>query len=439
MTSQLIAAVLLATVAANTATAQVPAPLPASEFADRYLDLATGLTLERAIAQALEQEPGLRAERQDPEIARGARIQAEQRPNPSTTFDWRAEPGGTDRQTMIGVEWPLDLYRRASRIAVADRQVSLAELTVADRERVLSGQVREAYGTLLAEVRDLSLLDRLVALASRQVDVTRARVDEGASPPIERDLAFVELKRFEADRFLQAGRTEAASLRLRRLLGMQPGDTLRIPEPLDAVVRRLEQSVPASTDVGRRADVREAAEQIRLADAKIDFAERESRFDVSLFGGYSRMDAGFPQAGFAPGGGLERVRGQFHYFNAGVSIDLPLLDRRQGDQAAARAERTKADESLRALRLTAESEVATARTQLQFARQAVEQYADAIDTVAANNLDVVRQTYELGRTTILEVLNEQRRYLDAERGRTQALRAMFDAHTAVRLATGDVR
>ena len=54
-------------------------------------------------------------------------------------------------------------------------------------------------------------------------------------------------------------------------------------------------------------------------------------------------------------------------------------------------------------------------------------------------LDVVTQTYELGRATVFDVLNEQRRYLDLERAYTAALREAYEARTALRRALGDVR
>ena len=55
------------------------------------------------------------------------------------------------------------------------------------------------------------------------------------------------------------------------------------------------------------------------------------------------------------------------------------------------------------------------------------------------NLDVVSQTYELGRATVFDVLAEQRRYLDFEHAYSNALREAYDARTALRRALGDVR
>ena len=38
----------------------------------------------------------------------------------------REEPSGLDNQTTAAVEWPLDLFRRNRRMAVADREVTVA-------------------------------------------------------------------------------------------------------------------------------------------------------------------------------------------------------------------------------------------------------------------------------------------------------------------------
>jgi outer membrane protein TolC len=52
---------------------------------------------------------------------------------------------------------------------------------------------------------------------------------------------------------------------------------------------------------------------------------------------------------------------------------------------------------------------------------------------------MVTQSYELGRATVIDVLAEQRRYLEVERAYTAALRAAYEARTALTRALGDVR
>lgn len=440
MTTRIVLSVLIAALMMELpAHAQVPAPTP---LAERYVDPINGLSLEQAIERALEQEPSLRAARSDIDIARGMRLQASLRPNPSVSFERREEPAGTDNQTTVAVEWPLDLFRRNRRVAVADREVTAVQLAVADRERLLAAEVRRRYGDVLAAVREVAIFDELVATTRRQYEVLRSRVEEGSTPPLERDLLNVELRRLESDRLLLVGRTEAALFELKRALGMRAATALTVRETLENVVRRESPApteVPdASAVVDRRADVREAAARIDVAEAKIDRVQAEGRFDVSLFASYMRMDAGFPQLGLTPDGGLERIRGMFHYVSAGAMITVPVLNRNQGEIAAARAEQAGATSAYEAARLAADAELAAARTRDEHARQAVSACTGA-QTLARQNLTVVGQSYELGRVTVFDVLAEQRRYLDVERACTEGLRAAYEARTALNRALGGVR
>ena len=118
----------------------------AAQTADSFVDPVAGLSLDQAIARALAQEPSLRATRTTLDVAGGMRLQAGLRRNPSVSTEFRGEPAGTDNQTMVSVEWPLDLFRREGRVAVADRELAAAKHSVADRERVLSAEVRARFG-----------------------------------------------------------------------------------------------------------------------------------------------------------------------------------------------------------------------------------------------------------------------------------------------------
>jgi cobalt-zinc-cadmium efflux system outer membrane protein len=229
---------------------------------------------------------------------------------------------------------------------------------------------------------------------------------------------------------------------LKRLLGVpatehfQVRDTLESLVQTDVAIAPPAGAVPAVTS---RPDVQEAEARLRMADARIDRARRDGRVDVSLFGTYMRMDAGFTQLGFNNRGDLERVRGLFHYVAGGALVTVPLRNRNQGEIASAQAVRVGAEATLAAVQLTAQAEIAAASARDDFARRAIELYAEGTRTLARQNLDVVTQTYELGRATVFDVLNEQRRYLDLERAYTAALREAYEARTALRRALGDVR
>ena len=432
----LVAVVFPVSMVAQATDAQLP------RSSSRYVDPAAGMSLGDAIALALRQEPAIRAARTQVDVAAGRRQQAALRANPTASVEYRDEPGGTDRQTMFGAQLPLELFRRGARVAVAEREIDVARLEVADRERLLAADVRARYGAALVAIRELTVLEELVGAVDKQLELLTARAREGAAPPLERDLLDVEVRRLRADRRLQAGRVDAALVELKRVLGLAPGVPLTLRETLDALVTRESSAPPPPTPdgvIGARPDVRAAAARIDAADAAIRQSASEGRVDVTLFGTYMRMDAGFMQRGFAPDGSLERVRGVFNYVAGGAMVMVPLFNRNQGAIAAARAERRGAEAARDAALLQAQSEAAAARVDDASAREAVTQYRDGIRPVARKNLDVVSEIFALGRATVFDVLNEQRRYLEIERAYTDALQSAFEARTRLQLAAGDIR
>jgi cobalt-zinc-cadmium efflux system outer membrane protein len=419
-------------------TAHGQSPGPAAVKASSFVDPVNGLSLADAITLALAHEPSLLAVRRQVEVARGERQQAALRPNPMLAYEQRTEPRGTDAATMLTVEWPLELFRRAGRIAVADAGQGAAAAAVADRERRLVGDVRTRYGEVIAAARDLEVLDAVIEATTHQRDLVAARVDAGAAPPLERDLLQVEAQRLEADQLLQTGRVESALFQLKRVLGMPAHAPLVLRDRLEPMVDADAGAKPSSSIEAppSRADVREAEARLAMAAAGIARAQREGRADVSVFGTYTRMDAGFPQAGFAADGGLERVRGVFHYVAGGVRLTLPAMNRNQGAVAVADAERAAAQSSLDAARLSADTELAAAAASDQRAQAAVQVYRRGLQALARQNVSTVEQSYALGRLTLLDVLAERRRYLELERAFSDTLRAAYEARTSLWLAGG---
>jgi cobalt-zinc-cadmium efflux system outer membrane protein len=407
-----------------------------------YIDRATGLTVTAAVAHALEREPSLRATRSRIDAAAGMKLQAGLRPNPTLQFSQQEEPAGTDSQTRIEVQWPLDLFRKRGRVAVAEREIDVARDATADRERLLAAEVRMAYGEVAAAIRALSVTEDVLAATDRQRALVSERVEQGAAPPLERDMLRVEVLRLQSDRVLQAGEVERRLVELKRLIGLSPEAPLKLAdslEQLEAAERLNDQRYADAAALTLRPDVLGAESRVAVAEAQIDRAQREGRPDVSLFGMYMRMDAGFPQRGFNDAGELARVRGVFHYVAGGAMVTLPLQNRNQGAVAAAQADRAGAASELEATRLRAQAELAAARTRDAHAGQAVEAFgADAIP-LATRNLETIRQTYELGRATLLDVLAEQRRYLDMQRAYTEVLREAYQSRQALRQALGDTR
>src|SRR5215831_2803214 len=136
MRTQLLRAMLLAN-CVGFASGVAAQDTTSARLSDRFIDTQSGLSLDTAIRQALEREPTLRSVRSEVEVAQGKRLQATLRPNPTVSIEQRQEPTSPDNQTMAQVQWPLDLFRRPARVAVADRAIEVSERAVEDRTRRL--------------------------------------------------------------------------------------------------------------------------------------------------------------------------------------------------------------------------------------------------------------------------------------------------------------
>lgn len=410
--------------------------------ASRYIDPAAGQSLEDLIAIGVRQEPGLQAALLATTAARHQVRQAGLRANPSVSVERRRQRGGMGQWSAM-TNWPLELFRRGARVDTAEAEVAVAAASAAEQQRRLTLEIEMQYGTLLMAVRNLALLDELTAAARDTVRLLSERADAGAAPPVERDAAAIDAGRLEAQRAVATGQADAALLELKRLVGLTPSATLMVRETLEQAVARILDGVAQpfnaespDGDVIARPDVREAVAQIEVEAARATELRREGRFDLAVFGGYMRMESGFPQQAFGPGGELEPIRGVFHNVAVGAMVMVPLFNRNQGAVAAAEARRTAAERTAAARRLQASSEIAAAAARLQAARASLRVFTGALRDTARRNLDVIREAYQLGRYTVIDVLAEQQRTLELEMAYTDALADAFEAQAQLRAARG---
>ena len=66
-------------------------------------------------------------------------------------------------------------------------------------------------------------------------------------------------------------------------------------------------------------------------------------------------------------------------------------------------------------------------------------WPDLVSVSEPHAFDTVSETYALGRATVFDVLAEQRRYLETERGYTEALSEAFASRVGLERATGGRR
>ena len=397
---------------------------------------ALELTIDELVARALAENPDLRAARTEVDAAVGRLRQAALRPNPMLELGGQ-KALSPDNNLMVGLTVPLDRGgRKEGRVAVAERELEMKRAQVKDRERRVAGDARMKAGEYLAARRNLGVTDELLQVNRDALGLVQNRVRQGAAPALEENLMLVEVNRLDASRQVQASRVEIAALQLKALAAIGPDVPLTIRGDLAATAPALDVAEALRRALAARADLDAARADVRMGAAKIQKEQAEGRWDASVNVGYQRQDFGFMLNGLTDSGQTRPIQDVFHYFGAGVSIMLPVRNRNQGNIAAAEADARGAERRLEFAELIVRQEVSAAFAQYEGARRSLDIYERGVRNVARRNLDVVRQTYGLGRTSLLDVVAEQRRYVDIENGYTDVLKQVYDAVVEIQRSVG---
>jgi cobalt-zinc-cadmium efflux system outer membrane protein len=403
---------------------------------ERYADPQTGLTVDEAVAYALEHNGELLASRKEIDAASALVKQAAFRSNPKVDASLSKTITGTDNNITLNGMLPLELGgRRPARIRVAERELEMRRQDVANRERMLASDVRVKFGEALAAIIKLGFDEDLIATSQRSYDLVAARVTEGGTAPLEQNMVLVELNRLRSTRETAEGKAQIEMLELRNLIGMSPDEPLRLRGDFNDVIAPLPPlTISTELAISERPDLKLAKAAESFAEARIEQARTEGRLDASLIVGYQRMDFGYPLNGINDAGQLRPIQGTFHYFTIGVSLDLPVRNKNQDSIEAAVAEAEGAKRRREFLELTVRREVASAYALYNSTARAAEIFRVGVKDQANANLDVVRQTYELGSKTLVDYLGEQRRFIELQNGYIDALLDTYKARVEIERA-----
>jgi cobalt-zinc-cadmium efflux system outer membrane protein len=401
----------------------------------RIVDPASGSTIAALVERAVAREPSLQAARLAVEAAEARVRQARLRPNPKVSAT-HEQARSMDKRTMASIGWPLDLGRRGARVDVAAREKELADLELTDRRRQLTADVADAAAQALGAARRLAVAEELHGAATKFASLVDARVKEGATPEIEGEYATIELRRIDTERLAALGELEEAQIRLRSVVGDEPGVPILLRNDLER--EAAQPDPPQPPDAGQHVHVRAARATVDLIAARIAAARSQGRLDAEIMASYSRMTMGFHQLGLTPAGGTAPILGTFNMIGGGITLNWPLRNRNQGEVAALEAELKGAEALEQRARLSAAAEIDAARARLLRARQALDAFRAGVREPARRALEVLREAYQLGRTPLLDVLAEQRRVLEIEREYTDALESVVRARIALERAFGVV-
>ena len=381
---------------------------------------AAPISLQAALALAMEHNPGLRAAAQALAASEGALIQSRARPNPELAYSQE----DTRRETRsMTLQWNQSIEiggKREARMKAAGHGRELARAELEAAQASLRADVRTAFANVLAGQQRVQLHQRTLEIAGSARDAAAKRVLAGKVAPLEETKARVaessaELALAQARSGLRVARQQLAAL-----WGAQPA-------AFGSAVGELAQ-LPVLPDEGLMLEKLEhspqmlRAQQAVLQARSVAELERAKRLpDPSVSLGMKRAQ--------------EVGRNQLV---VGVSVPLPILDSNRGNQLQALRLADKAEDELLATRQQMYAQLQQQREQLQTSRAQAEQLAQQVLPAAESAYEVAAKGFALGKFSYLEVLDAQRTLAEARSLYLEQLVATHQAAADITRQLGDV-
>jgi len=302
--------------------------------------------------------------------------------------------------STLGVTVPLELGKRAGRIAVAQSDVAVARAELADALRQKRAEAAQAYVDALASRLVLSRKQQTLASLERLVAVNEKRLQSGDIGEVPLIQSRVESQRFRADVLAAEAELASADLALRLYLGQAapPREVpLRITGELRIAPRTFDLEALLKSAQEHRPDVLAKHRAEDAAAARVSLARRNRMVDLSLNVSWQRSLLSEPFA--SP---------QYDALTAVVSLPIPLSRIYHGEVDAARSSAAQAGLTYQAAALRAQTEVQQSLVRYQSTVKQLGLYTQGVLLDAERVHTATLFSYQRGGATLLEVLSAQR-------------------------------
>jgi cobalt-zinc-cadmium efflux system outer membrane protein len=356
---------------------------------------------------ALKVHPGLQKAREEVRKSEAELRIAKQYPNPQVEGTVSREKEIPGPETGVGytvalsqtLEWP---GRRARKQEAARFGIDSAQKLVTNEELNVIARLRELFYRLLADEQFVQVARENLDSAKQLLDLVEKRVRLGESRHLELLKAQVEFHTLEREH--EKARTTLTGDRQvlnRFLLENLPADFA-----LSGKFTNLDEAVPLTRwrEAALAAHPLLAAQNAALRQAESTLgAERQAWVPDVTVKVFHNRDIDLSATG------------------GGISIPLPLWNRKGGEVAKAAAAKSQAGHELALTRQELETKLASQYSLYETARRQVESFQKHIIPQAGESLRLAQFSYQHGEIGLLEVLDTRRVYRTTEQDYYKAL------------------
>lgn len=358
------------------------------------------LTVRQAVEFAFRNSPVLRMAERRVDISEGLLQQARLIRNPRfllqaenlrmSDFDF-----SNDGDTYALLSQPLELPgKRSARVAVSESSYRRERLQKELAQRELAYRVKRAYWRALASERTQDLLRENLRGMQALVDYHVARVSEGAMAEADLLRVRLERERLEIDATAATLESERARIDLFREMGMADYAPVKLSDELEAApLPEFSRSLEYALE--HRQEMLQAKAMLDQAMANERLERATARPDLDFIGGYKRT-AGNNTAVL------------------GLSLDIPFLNRNQGNIHASTAAVHEAESALAAARAAVQAEVLAAEADFAARKKQVTGTLQLIREHALETSRIAHAAYQEGGIDLLRLIDSERIRIDSQ-------------------------
>jgi outer membrane protein TolC len=306
----------------------------------------------------------------------------------------------TDQKLMVEQTVPVAGKNRL-RGDAAEAEAIVAYQDLKRRQLDLTAKARIAFYRLANANEQLRIIDSNLELLRQFTRTSRQKYEAGTKPQSDVLAAETDASKLEESRYDVIRQISEAQSQLNVLMNRPAQSPLAKPATLGFPVMHLELESIQALALTNRPEVLGAARKIEAAQARLEAARREWIPEPSL-----RLEADrYNDAGQA----ISEV-------NAGISINLPWLNRRKYKAAIEEANQMKAsaEYELEAARTETLGMVRDALAKLETYHHHVELFRDRILVLARQSATSAQVSYETDKAPFLNLIDAQRTLQESE-------------------------
>lgn len=286
------------------------------------------------------------------------------------------------------LEWPA---KRMARQRAADAGFSSALAGIDEAKVAITAEVKTAFYQVLFAQQDAQLAKENLRTVEDFVTLIRARVETKESPKFELVKATVELQKADKDLARADNALVVARANLNKVAGKTLGELFTIQGEFAAVKPGLDLRTLTEDALVHHPALRRQERTVEQARFSLE-QERAARIpNVAVIGQYHRE------------AGDESV-------TAGLSVQLPVWYRRQGEISTAMGTQHRAEAERTRLQLDLEQAVTQYFQEMQTAQRQIQVFEKGLLYQAKEALDIAQFSFRNGVASLLEVIDAQRVY-----------------------------